>query len=89
MRRTTGVLDLDLLEELIAAGLVLAEPITYEDFLPVSAAGIFQSNLGDDARQEVGQNANQAALERDLGIPVADPFAIYEQMEQASLASLF
>lgn len=89
VRRTTGVLDLDLLEELIAAGLVLAEPITYEDFLPVSAAGIFQSNLGDDARQEVGQNANQAALERDLGVPVADPFAIYEQMEQASLASLF
>ena len=27
-----------------------SRPITYEDFLPVSAAGIFQSNLGAEAR---------------------------------------
>ncbi|TMV78340.1 VOC family protein, partial [Thioclava sp. BHET1] len=36
---------------LIEAGLLRADPLTYEDFLPVSAAGIFQSNLGDDAAQ--------------------------------------
>lgn len=82
-------LRMDLLDELIADGRVIAEPIVYEDFLPVSAAGIFQSNLGDEARQAVTQNANQAALERDLGVPVADPFVIYEQMEQDSLAKLF
>ena len=34
------------MDALIAASFVVAEPITYEDFLPVSAAGIFQSNLG-------------------------------------------
>ncbi len=33
-------------EVLIARGLATADPIVYEDFLPVSAAGIFQSNLG-------------------------------------------
>ena len=34
------------LEGLIAAGHVHYEALVYEDFLPVSAAGIFQSNLG-------------------------------------------
>ncbi|PYH76332.1 DUF1338 domain protein [Aspergillus uvarum CBS 121591] len=33
------------LEKLISEGTVEAVPITYEDFLPFSAAGIFQSNL--------------------------------------------
>ncbi|MGU0160445.1 2-oxoadipate dioxygenase/decarboxylase family protein [Escherichia coli] len=32
---------------------VVAQPITYEDFLPVSAAGIFQSNLGNERRHAV------------------------------------
>ncbi|KAF4468769.1 DUF1338 domain [Fusarium albosuccineum] len=36
------------IDELIDAGAIELEPITYEDFLPVSAAGIFHSNLGDD-----------------------------------------
>ncbi|KAF7557781.1 hypothetical protein G7Z17_g446 [Cylindrodendrum hubeiense] len=34
-----------LLEQLITDGVVEATPITYEDFLPFSAVGIFQSNL--------------------------------------------
>ena len=34
------------MDALVEQGLVEAQPITYEDFLPVSAAGIFQSNLG-------------------------------------------
>ncbi|KAK0332181.1 hypothetical protein LTR94_025941, partial [Friedmanniomyces endolithicus] len=38
------------LEDLVTLGHVAAEPITYEDFLPVSAAGIFQSTLGAEAR---------------------------------------
>ncbi|KAL7622908.1 hypothetical protein AAE478_006587 [Parahypoxylon ruwenzoriense] len=37
--------DSSLLERLIAEGYVTATPITYEDFLPFSAAGIFHSNL--------------------------------------------
>src|SRR5690606_30820733 len=38
-------------EALVARGLIRFDPIVYEDFLPVSAAGIFQSNLGDGAAQ--------------------------------------
>jgi len=34
-------------DDLVVAGALGFEPIIYEDFLPVSAAGIFQSNLGD------------------------------------------
>lgn len=36
------------LEESIATGAITATPIVYEDFLPRSAAGIFQSNLTGD-----------------------------------------
>ena len=37
---------------LIADGFLRADPIVYEDFLPVSAAGIFQSNLDDTAAED-------------------------------------
>ncbi len=40
-------------QPLIERGWVVAQPITYEDFLPVSAAGIFQSNLGNERRHAV------------------------------------
>ncbi|KAJ1324184.1 DUF1338 family protein [Microdochium nivale] len=36
-------------ETLLADGLIEATPLTYEDFLPFSAAGIFQSNLAGNA----------------------------------------
>lgn len=56
------------------------EPLTYEDFLPVSAAGIFQSNLGDETRETYAQQGAQAAFEAALGCPVFDPFALYAAM---------
>lgn len=73
------------LETAINDGLVQFDPIVYEDFLPVSAAGIFQSNLGDDAAQEFVAGPNQALFERELGAPVLDEFAHYSQIESASL----
>jgi hypothetical protein len=42
----------------------VAQPITYEDFLPVSAAGIFQSNLGDETHTRSHGNASREAFER-------------------------
>lgn len=73
------------LETAIDEGLVQFDPIVYEDFLPVSAAGIFQSNLGDDAAQEFVASPNQVMFERDLGASVLDEFAHYGQIESASL----
>ncbi|MEF0941330.1 2-oxoadipate dioxygenase/decarboxylase HglS [Rhizobium sp. BR 362] len=74
------------LETAIEDGLVQFDPIVYEDFLPVSAAGIFQSNLGDDAAQEFVASPNQVMFERDLGASVLDEFAHYAGIERASLA---
>ncbi len=75
-------------EALIAAGLASADPIVYEDFLPVSAAGIFQSNLGGDEQRAYAAHANRDAFEQALGMKVEDEFAIYERLQAESLASL-
>jgi uncharacterized glyoxalase superfamily metalloenzyme YdcJ len=71
--------------KLVEAGVVRFDPITYEDFLPVSAAGIFQSNLGEQGEEDFSQNPNQAAFERDLGMQVADQFSLYQAMQSHSI----
>jgi len=75
-------------EVLIEQGLATADPIIYEDFLPVSAAGIFQSNLGGDEQRAYAARANRDAFEQALGAPVSDEFAIYERLQADSLAGL-
>ncbi|OOR88874.1 DUF1338 domain-containing protein [Moraxella caviae] len=78
---------------LIQAGVLRLEPIVYEDFLPVSAAGIFQSNLGDkstdDADDKTAEQAlgSQAEFEAALGAKVHDEFALYQAMMDESLQS--
>ncbi|MGC4027448.1 MAG: VOC family protein [Steroidobacteraceae bacterium] len=76
------------LEALIASGCVHAEPIVYEDFLPVSAAGIFQSNLGGTEPRSYSANAAKDAFEAALGAKVLDEFELYGARERASLALL-
>ncbi len=73
-------------DALVAAGILRADPIIYEDFLPVSAAGIFQSNLGGDAAQAFSANPNRTRFEEDLGAPVHDLHQRYAEAEAASLA---
>lgn len=73
------------IEILIAEGAIAAEPITYEDFLPVSAAGIFRSNLGDEAGEDLAASPNRARFEEDLGTEVLNEFEHYRGIEAASL----
>jgi uncharacterized glyoxalase superfamily metalloenzyme YdcJ len=73
------------LEALIAAGHVSFEPLVYEDFLPVSAAGIFQSNLGDNAQADYGTQSNQADFEQALGARVIDELALYAETQRRSI----
>ncbi|MEM9708173.1 MAG: VOC family protein [Pseudomonadota bacterium] len=73
------------LEALIAKGCVAAYPIVYEDFLPVSAAGIFQSNLGDSAAGEAYAAPSKARFEAALGAEVYDEFALYGAAEARSI----
>ena len=72
-------------EQLIAEGYICFDPLVYEDFLPVSAAGIFQSNLGDGAQQEFAASPNQKRFEADLGACVLNEFDHYAGIEKASL----
>ncbi|NVZ13658.1 MULTISPECIES: VOC family protein [unclassified Pseudomonas] len=73
------------LDELIAAGHVDVEPLVYEDFLPVSAAGIFQSNLGDAAQSHYAANSNQAEFEKSLGRQTIDELKLYGETQQRSI----
>jgi len=73
------------LSALIEAGLVKADPVVYEDFLPVSAAGIFQSNLGGTEQRSYAANAAQSRFEADLGASVLDEIALYEGTQQRSI----
>lgn len=71
-------------QPLIERGWVVAQPITYEDFLPVSAAGIFQSNLGNETQARSHGNASREAFEHALGCPVFDEFQLYQEAEERS-----
>lgn len=73
------------LEDWIAAGFVRFDPIVYEDFLPVSAAGIFQSNLGEAAGQTFAVSPNKQMFERDLGANVVSEFDDYAAQQQTSI----
>ena len=73
------------LQTLLERGWVQAEPITYEDFLPVSAAGIFQSNLGGQEQKQYQANAAQQVFEDALGSPVHDEIALYAAAQQHSI----
>lgn len=74
------------IETLVTQGYVGFDPIVYEDFLPVSAAGIFQSNLGDNAAHDHLDKSNRAAFEHALGASVADEFVLYQALEDESIA---
>lgn len=73
------------LEALIEQGRILADPIIYEDFLPVSAAGIFQSNLGDQTQARSSGQASRSSFEAALGCAVLDEMTLYAQRQEASL----
>ncbi|OOW86320.1 hypothetical protein Xclt_01310 [Xanthomonas axonopodis pv. clitoriae] len=75
-------------ETAIALGLVSADPIIYEDFLPVSAAGIFQSNLGGAEQRAYAAHSSRRSFEQALGAQVHDEFALYAQLERESLQGL-
>lgn len=79
-----GIKDVAL-EDLLRDEYVKVEPLVYEDFLPVSAAGIFQSNLGDEAQTRYGEHSNQQAFEKALGRSTIDELGLYAQTQQRSI----
>jgi len=76
------------LQALLDKGILKYEPLTYEDFLPLSAGGIFNSNLGDvsQSRQLImSAEPDLDGFQRSLGTHIADEFHLYAQMQQESL----
>ena len=72
--------------KLLEAGYLTIEPMLYEDFLPVSAAGIFASNLGaDDAKREYKGTSNQSLFENNLGEPVHNLMKWYEDVQDETI----
>jgi uncharacterized glyoxalase superfamily metalloenzyme YdcJ len=62
--------------------------VVYEDFLPRSAAGIFQSNLteaGSKDSEAEGADLDADWLEGVLERPLHDPFDLYEAQHRASV----
>ncbi|RGP71678.1 hypothetical protein FSPOR_3210 [Fusarium sporotrichioides] len=81
--RDTGI------DALVSSGAVVVEPITYEDFLPVSAAGIFHSNLGNDGGMSHTVGADKNSFEKSLGCRVKKEFELYSEMQEASIRECF
>jgi uncharacterized glyoxalase superfamily metalloenzyme YdcJ len=76
------------LERLLNLGVLEAVPITYEDFLPMSAAGIFQSNLGSSGGGSAKIHAafsDKAGYESALRRPVINLDGWYADAQEASL----
>lgn len=82
--------------DLLKQRIIEATPITYEDFLPLSAVGIFKSNLqrsasnnagGGDRDSEFGFEPfeDQAGFEERLGCSVTDPDQLYMAAQTESL----
>ncbi|KAJ5306452.1 hypothetical protein PENANT_c017G04656 [Penicillium antarcticum] len=76
------------IQDLLAKGILSYEPLTYEDFLPLSAGGIFNSNLGSiSLSKDLIRSADPDldGFQRFLGTYVADEFHLYAEMQQVSL----
>lgn len=88
-RKYQGVESVSL-AQLLKDNVLDYEPITYEDFLPLSAGGIFNSNLANMSQSkqpimEADADADLDGFQRMLGAPVLDEFYLYEQIQQESL----
>ncbi|KAK0661462.1 Uncharacterized protein DIS24_g2518 [Lasiodiplodia hormozganensis] len=79
-----------LLEQLIAGNIIEPSPITYEDFLPFSAAGIFRSNLQPQAKGLAIADMNRSSadlegFEEAMQGALLDVDAWYSQAQLQSL----
>lgn len=88
-RGTIPTTDVD---ALIDQGLVTYEALRYEDFLPISAAGIFASNLNQSGGPRTAwtrPSYKQSDLEAILGRPIIDAAAVYASIDAASLLETY
>ena len=87
--RSSGVRTL---QDAVDQGLVGWQPIQYEDFLPLSAAGIFQSNLHHDSAVNVQSSPRDALSESKKQLRevlgeqgMMDEMKLYEEQQATSI----
>lgn len=87
--KSTGVKTL---KEAVHKGLATWQPIQYEDFLPLSAAGIFQSNLHHDSAVKVRSSPEDALAESKRQLRevlgeegMIDEMKLYEKQQATSI----
>jgi uncharacterized glyoxalase superfamily metalloenzyme YdcJ len=76
------------LQQLLDQDVLVYEPLTYEDFLPLSAGGIFNSNLGNVSLSKqliMSAEPDLDGFQRCLGTCVADEFHLYYEMQKESI----
>ncbi|WPH03244.1 Hypothetical protein R9X50_00612100 [Acrodontium crateriforme] len=74
------------LSELIESRHIIYKPIVYEDFLPISAAGIFTSNIAGSSNKVTQQTKGDITLFQSyLGGEINEANALYESMQLESL----
>jgi uncharacterized glyoxalase superfamily metalloenzyme YdcJ len=76
------------IHELVSQGHAQVEGLRYEDFLPVSAAGIFASNLnqyGTQSTAAVRPTYSASQLEAIMGRPIIDAMQVSAAIEARSL----
>jgi uncharacterized glyoxalase superfamily metalloenzyme YdcJ len=76
------------LDELMRLGYIRAAGLRYEDFLPISAAGIFASNLGQYGTESTAGTKpvyGREMLEKIMGKTIIDPDALYARQEEESI----
>ena len=77
---------------LVRDGFAQVEGLRYEDFLPVSAAGIFASNLNQYGTKSTAATKpvyTQSQLEQVMGKAIVDSDVVYRGMHAASLLDTF
>ncbi len=88
-RQAVETADLD---ELVRLGHARADGLRYEDFLPVSAAGIFASNLGQYGTKSSAAEKpvyTREMLEEILGKKIIESDDIYRGMQEESIRQVY
>ncbi|MDX2131574.1 MAG: DUF1338 family protein [Planctomycetota bacterium] len=83
-----GTIDSTDIFDLVREGYAAYEGLRYEDFLPVSAAGIFASNLnqyGTQSTAAVKPTYTKQMLEEILGKPIIEADVVYRGLHAESL----
>jgi uncharacterized glyoxalase superfamily metalloenzyme YdcJ len=83
-----GLIQTANIHELVHKGFARYEGLRYEDFLPVSAAGIFASNLNQYGTQSTAAKKpdyTQDMLESVMGRPIVSSDVMYDALQSESL----